>query len=85
MEFHGRMSNDSSDRGYANWVPYQHEASRVKIYLNDVLQKYVAVADTLEGLVKRAKLDEDGELYVVAGRVAEEVVTGKVRIVVTDK
>jgi len=85
-EFVGRMSSCSADPGYENWVKHQLGQDYVKcdIYLDGVEQKHVVMFDTVAGELRRCQLDADGQLYVVDGEIATEVVKGVVRVLIDE-
>ena len=72
-----RMSSDDKDPGYEAW---QKAGSRATVFLDDVEQKDVCMADEKEGIVRRCKHDADGKIYAIGDEVAMEEVRGVVRI-----
>jgi hypothetical protein len=71
-----RISTEETDTAY---VPGRYYMG-TKIYLDGVEVRQVLTADDVAGYIKCAKLNENGDLYVVGDEVATEELHGMVRI-----
>lgn len=60
-----RLSVEKHDPGFKYWNYLVGNNFRIDIYLDGKLQEQCIMADPVLGCVKRAKLDEQGELSVV--------------------
>lgn len=58
----------------------QHDIFAVCVFLDDVEQVGVVIADTEQGYVTRFQRDRDGNYFVRNTRLARETVAGTVRI-----
>lgn len=77
----GRLSSDESDIGFVKWQKLIRDGYRVHVYLDGVEVEHAEAADSVEGWVRRAKLDSDGHIYTLDDHsIARETVRGDVRI-----
>jgi hypothetical protein len=80
-----RISSDNDDSGYTVFAEAKHVGQTIRVYLNGEEVRKCAIADDQAGLVKRAVLNEQGQLQVDPNNpeiIWEEVVHGDVKIVI---
>ncbi len=82
VEFHGRVSADKDDRGYQNLLNLGGPGPSIRIMLDGVEQPHSVMADPIEGVVRRCKLNSRGEIYAIGDEVAEETLYGRVQVLI---
>lgn len=76
-----RISTETGDVGTEALAEIQNAGKSVKVYLDDVEQKWATIADTWRGYVVRFKLGPDGDLFIdPSNNIVQEIRYGKVRI-----
>ncbi len=82
-EFHGRISTDKNDAGYQSLVNLGGPSSNIRVILNGIeCQGHCTMADSIEGIVVRYKLDNRGSPHVIGDELVTETVSGNVRILI---
>jgi hypothetical protein len=76
-----RISNLPDDPGFDTWIACLLSGkTRVRIFLDDIEQQNVTVADVSEGFIVRARRDAIGRFVVEGNEIVEETVYGRVEI-----
>lgn len=76
-----RISANEDDAGFAAWKRVPEDRRRdIRIFLDGAEQRRVVTADADQGIVVRLKEDAAGQIFVLNDEIAQETLTGNVRI-----
>lgn len=78
-----RYSSDESDPGYAAFNALRKGGCMVTVYLDGVQQRFCCIADDVQGLVHRCKVDAAGDIQVKDDAILMETIHGKVTFAIT--
>jgi len=81
-EFHGRVSCDAKDAGYANWCLLGGYTGKITVTLDGVEQRNAVIADPDKGFVYRAKTKFGGGVVISGDEIVMETVKGHVQVLV---
>lgn len=60
-----RYSSNTDDRGYANYRTLELHGKKIEVFCNGNILDWVETCDEERGFAIKAKLGDDGNLYVV--------------------